>query len=66
MKDDTHWTHTLGSDWHPAFAWVERTLGGRILRYERVPRWRPAFDLELERGGAVLAVHFRGERGRVR
>jgi aminoglycoside phosphotransferase (APT) family kinase protein len=62
MKDDTHWTHTLGSDWHPAFAWVERTLGGRILRYERVPRWRPAFDLELERGDAVLAVHFRGER----
>jgi aminoglycoside phosphotransferase (APT) family kinase protein len=59
---DVSWTRTLETEWHGAFAWVERTLGGRIVRYERRARWRPAFDLDVERRGSLLAVHFRGER----
>jgi len=63
MDASNHWTRTLDESWHPAFAWVERTLGGRVVRYERRARWRPAFDLDVERDeGSVLAVHFRGER----
>jgi hypothetical protein len=60
--DAKDWALTLGTEWHPAFAYVERTLGGRIIRYERLARWRPAFDIDVERNGTVLAVHFRGER----
>jgi aminoglycoside phosphotransferase (APT) family kinase protein len=63
MNDARHWTRTLEKEWHPAFAWVEHMLGGRVIRYQRRPRWRPAFDLDVERGdGSVLATHWRGER----
>jgi aminoglycoside phosphotransferase (APT) family kinase protein len=43
-------------------AWVERRLHGRIVRIVRVPRWRPAWDLDVEVDGRVLALHARGER----
>ena len=47
-----------------AFRWIERELGGQVVRHERHPRWRPAFDIDLERpGGEVVPVHFRGDRG---
>ena len=63
MDAASNWTRTLERAWHPAFAWVERTLGGTVARYERRARWRPAFDLDVARDdGSVLAVHFRGER----
>jgi aminoglycoside phosphotransferase len=52
----------LSPEWRRAFDWVEATLGGRILRVERQPRWRPAFHLDLERDGGVLPLHFRGAR----
>lgn len=56
------WAGTLPKEWHRAFAWVERRLGGRIVRYERLARWRPAFDLDVEAGGSRLELHLRGER----
>src|SRR4051794_22716751 len=43
-------------------AWVEGTVGGRVTRIERIARWRPAWDLDLERDGRVLPLHARGER----
>ena len=43
MDAASHWTRALERAWHPAFAWVERTLGGTVARYERRARWRPAF-----------------------
>lgn len=49
--------------WKSAFAWIERELGGRIVRAERQPRWRPAWFLDLERDGEVLPLYFRGDRG---
>ena len=53
----------VGAEWRHAFAWIERTLGGRIVRAERQPRWRPAWFLDLERDGAIVPLYFRGDRG---
>lgn len=44
------------------FDWVEATLRGKLVRTERQPRWRPAWNLDLERDGRVLPLHFRGAR----
>ena len=49
--------------WQRAFRWIEQQLGGKILRAERQPRWRPAWFLDLERDGSVLPLYFRGDRG---
>ena len=43
-------------------AWVERTVGGRVVRVFRVPRWRPAWDIDLEVDGRIVPLHARGER----
>ena len=42
--------------------WVERTVGGTVTRVERVPRWRPAWDVDVEVDGRSLPLHARGER----
>lgn len=42
---------------------VERLMGGRIVAMERLVRWRPAWSVRLERDGAELRVHLRGDRG---
>ncbi|MAE94598.1 MAG: aminoglycoside phosphotransferase [Deltaproteobacteria bacterium] len=54
---------TLSARWQRGFDWLEAELGGRIVRFERQPRWRPAFDLDLERGGETLPLYWRGDRG---
>ena len=43
-------------------AWVERTVGGRVIDVTRLARWRPAWDLDVEVDGRVLPLHARGER----
>jgi hypothetical protein len=43
-------------------AWVERTVGGRFTRLDRIARWRPAWDLDVEVDGRVLPLHARGDR----
>jgi aminoglycoside phosphotransferase (APT) family kinase protein len=50
-------------EWRRAFEWVERELGGRVVRYERQPRWRPSWFLDVERGSETLPLYFRGDRG---
>jgi hypothetical protein len=50
------------SDEEQLSAWAERTLGGRVIRVERIARWRPAWDLDVDLGDRVLALHARGER----
>lgn len=52
----------LAPEWQRGFAWVERELGGRIVRAERHARWRPAWDLDLERDGRRFPLHWRGNR----
>ncbi len=53
----------LPSEWKRAFDWVERELGGRITRFERQARWRPAWFLDLERNGETVPLYWRGDRG---
>jgi phosphotransferase family enzyme len=53
----------VDAEWRQAFAWIEHTLDGRIVRAERQPRWRPAWFLDLERDGAIVPLYFRGDRG---
>ena len=43
-------------------AWLEKSLGGRVARIERQPRWRPAWWVDLERDGETLALVVRGDR----
>ncbi len=50
-------------EWQRCFGWIEQELGGRIVRAERQPRWRPAWFLDLERGGETVPLYFRGDRG---
>jgi phosphotransferase family enzyme len=42
--------------------WVEANLGGRVVRVERIARWRPAWDLDVELAGHLVPLHARGER----
>lgn len=44
-------------------AFVEGLLGGKITAMQRLLRWRPAWNLELQRGDETLQLHIRGERG---
>jgi hypothetical protein len=57
----------VSEQWQRAFAWVESTLGGKVVRAERQPRWRPAWFIEVapagDPGAEPIAVYFRGERG---
>jgi aminoglycoside phosphotransferase (APT) family kinase protein len=53
----------VDADEQRMLAWVERTLGGKVVRSERQARWRPAWFLELERAGETLPLYFRGDRG---
>ena len=53
----------LDPEWQRAFAWVETELGGEIVAFERQPRWRPAFFVDLVRDGETLPLYLRGERG---
>jgi aminoglycoside phosphotransferase (APT) family kinase protein len=53
----------LAPEWQRAFDWIERRLGGRLVRWERHNRWRPAWFLSLERDGETLPLYWRGARG---
>jgi len=55
----------LSPEWEQAFAWLERELGGKIVSARRQPRWRPAWFIELERGGEQLSLYWRGKRGEI-
>jgi hypothetical protein len=55
-------TDVISSEWKRAFGWIEGELGGTIVRAERQARWRPAWSLDLERGGETVPLYFRGDR----
>ncbi len=46
-----------------AVAWIERVVGGRVVRSERQPRWRPAWFLDVEVDGGIVPLYWRGARG---
>jgi hypothetical protein len=56
------WRTALEPRWQRALAEVERLVGGRVVRATRQARWRPAWDLDVERDGELIPVYFRGDR----
>lgn len=42
---------------------VEELLEGSVTSIERLPRWRPAWNVDLKRGDEIIKLHIRGERG---
>jgi len=55
----------LSPKWRGAFEWLEAQLGGRVVSVRRQPRWRPAWFIELDRGGERLSLYWRGRRHEV-
>jgi hypothetical protein len=56
-------TERPAEPWGSAFDWIEKNVGGRIVSYERQPRWRPAFYVEFEKdGGEIIPLYVRGAR----
>jgi aminoglycoside phosphotransferase (APT) family kinase protein len=51
-----------GSDETALAAWIEHALTGQVVRVEPLRRWRPAWDVDVEIDGRILALHARGER----
>ncbi|HUP72364.1 MAG TPA: phosphotransferase [Acidimicrobiales bacterium] len=51
------------AEWQAAFDWVEHTTGGRIVRWEVQPRWRPACFIDVDVDGTTVALYWRGARG---
>ncbi len=52
----------MASDEARLSAWVEATIGGRVSRIERLARWRPAWDIDVELDDRTVALHARGDR----
>jgi aminoglycoside phosphotransferase (APT) family kinase protein len=42
--------------------WLESELGGRVVRIERQPRWRPVWFADVDRDGERLELCVRGDR----
>jgi len=40
--------------------WVERIVGGRVVGTTRLARWRPAWDVDVERGQMAHTASVRG------
>ena len=43
-------------------AWIAENVGGTITAFERLLRWRPSWQVTVERGAETLALHVRGDR----
>lgn len=43
-------------------AWLAENIGGTITGFERLPRWRPSWQVAVERGSETLDLHVRGDR----
>ncbi|MGE3327713.1 MAG: phosphotransferase, partial [Acidimicrobiia bacterium] len=43
-------------------SWIEAEMGGKVVSWERQPRWRPMWFVDIDRGGTVEKIVIRGER----
>jgi aminoglycoside phosphotransferase (APT) family kinase protein len=55
-------TGTSGESDKALAAWIERTIGGTVVRMQRHARWRAAWDIDLDQNGVILPLHARGDR----
>jgi len=49
--------------WDRLKRWVESVMGGKIIRQERQPRWRPAWYFDVDVNGRIVPLYWRGFRG---
>jgi aminoglycoside phosphotransferase (APT) family kinase protein len=42
---------------------VEDLTGGSVTSMQRLLRWRPAWNLDVEKDGEIIPLHIRGDRG---
>lgn len=43
-------------------SWIEKNVGGKVGPFERQPRWRPIFFVDVEKDGKTIPLCVRGER----
>ena len=43
-------------------AWLRANVGGKVVRINRQPRWRPVWFADVERDGELLELCVRGDR----
>jgi aminoglycoside phosphotransferase (APT) family kinase protein len=43
-------------------AWLEKLLDGKVVSWNRQPRWRPMWFVDIDRAGTIERVVVRGER----
>ena len=56
------WADAVRGDDERVIAWLEAELGGTVQTWERQPRWRPMWFVEIDRAGESETVVVRGER----
>ena len=61
MGNDVETVVAAGND-ALVVSWLESLLDGRVVSWERQPRWRPMWFVDVERGGRMERVVVRGER----
>ena len=61
MGNDVETVVAAGND-ALVVSWLESLLDGRVVSWERQPRWRPMWFVDVDRGGQMERVVVRGER----
>ncbi|KJS06253.1 MAG: hypothetical protein VR73_10150 [Gammaproteobacteria bacterium BRH_c0] len=55
---------TIDIDQENITRWISDNLGGTITRFDKLPRWRPSWNVDVSLDdGSILRLHVRGERG---
>ena len=61
MGNDVETVVATGND-ALVVSWLESLLDGRVVSWERQPRWRPMWFVDVDRGDRTERVVVRGER----
>ena len=61
MTEGNHVGESSGDD-AGVIAWLEAELSGNVVSWERQPRWRPMWFVDMNRDGTTERVVVRGER----
>ncbi len=43
--------------------WLEHNFDGKVVRLQRLPRWRPSWDIDVVGDSGTVKIYARGERG---
>jgi aminoglycoside phosphotransferase (APT) family kinase protein len=56
-------TEHSGHDERRLADWIAQHVGGKVVTLSRESRWRPSWTALVERSGAQVTLHIRGDRG---